>query len=246
MVIILPTNRSIAAILLLLLGWIIVDGFHVSTTTRTTTRCRYDAILPSTQPHQLLFHRTPTWPLLPSKQSTDLSLLQAEPLSTSAEESDGHHSSFSPSTASSKTILDRPVLATLDVIALLVFAAIGKASHAAGDGTSIAQETLAVVWTALPFIVSWLTTSYFTGVYQTLDPKTNNNSSDNTWLACSWKQTFQGWIVAIPLGCVGRGLIKGYVPPLPFVIVTMLATLIILGLMRTAYDFVVVARNQTE
>jgi hypothetical protein len=144
--------------------------------------------------------------------------------------------------SSSKTVLDRPVLATLDLIALLVFAAVGKASHAAGDGTSILQEATAVVLTASPFIASWLGTSFVTGVYQTMNLKINGEG----WLAWSWKQTIQGWIVAIPLGCVGRGLIKGYFPPIPFVIVTMVATLVILGLTRTAYHFVVIARNQTK
>jgi hypothetical protein len=182
-------------------------------------------------------------------QSTGWSL-QAEPVSTSAEELNDESpktastpTSSSISSSSSKTLLDRPVLATLDLVALLVFAAIGKASHAAGDGTSILQETTAVAWTALPFIVTWFGTSLVTGVYQTMD---QTKITTENWLAWSWKQTIQGWIVAIPLGCVGRGLIKGYVPPLPFVIVTMMATLVILGLTRTAYHFVLISRNQSS
>jgi Protein of unknown function (DUF3054) len=135
--------------------------------------------------------------------------------------------------------LDRPLLAILDLVALLVFAAIGKASHAAGDGTSLVQEASAVALTALPFILSWFATSFVTGVYQTIE-----KDDDDNWLTSSWKQTAKGWIVAVPLGCVGRGLIKGYVPPVPFVIVTMIATLVILGLTRMAYNFVAVGSKK--
>jgi hypothetical protein len=103
----------------------------------------------------------------------------------------------------------------LDLAALLVFAGIGKASHAA-DGS---LDLLVVGITAFPFVVSWLApTSFFTGVCGSIDSQ--------KWLQSSFQQTPQGWIVAIPLGCVGRGLIKGYVPPVPFLIVTMIATLI--------------------
>ena len=50
-------------------------------------------------------------------------------------------------------------------------------------------------------------------------------------------KTAKGWIVAVPLGCVLRGVIKGYVPPVPFVIVTMIATLVIVGGARVAFAF---------
>ena len=36
------------------------------------------------------------------------------------------------------------------------------------------------------------------------------------------------WIVATPLGLVFRGLSKGYVPPTPFIIVSMVATAVLL------------------
>jgi len=43
------------------------------------------------------------------------------------------------------------------------------------------------------------------------------------------------------LGCALRGVIKGYVPPLPFVIVTLIATLVLLGGTRALYA---VAQNK--
>jgi len=42
-------------------------------------------------------------------------------------------------------------------------------------------------------------------------------------------------VIAVPLGCALRGIIKGYVPPVPFVIVTLIATLVILSIGRSAY-----------
>lgn len=80
-----------------------------------------------------------------------------------------------------------------------------------------------VVTVAFPFLLSWFATSPFTGVY---------SKNDDGVL----QTTLKGWIVAIPLGCVFRGVIKGYVPPLPFVIVTMIATLVVLGGTRFVYS----------
>ena len=45
-----------------------------------------------------------------------------------------------------------------------------------------------------------------------------------------------GWALAIPLGCVLRGLIRGYAPPLPFVVVAMVATLVLLCAGRVAFS----------
>jgi hypothetical protein len=173
-------------------------------------------------------HHSSTQPLPLSRPVIRKSMIQkAEPQDiVSSTES-------SPSKSSSP--LDKPVLAVLDLVALLVFAGVGKASHAT-DGS---LDLLAVGITAFPFMISWLATSFFTGVYGPIDSQ--------KWLQSSFQQTLQGWIVAIPLGCVGRGLIKGYVPPTPFVIVTMIATLVMLGLTRTAYHyFVTVEKEQAN
>mmetsp|Transcript_29528 Transcript_29528/g.48725 ORF Transcript_29528/g.48725 Transcript_29528/m.48725 type:complete len:211 (-) Transcript_29528:33-665(-) len=116
--------------------------------------------------------------------------------------------------------LDQPVLALLDTLSLLAFAAVGKASHTGANG---AIDVGAVVTVAFPFLASWFATSPLTGVYNT-----KNGAFSTTLL--------KGWIVAMPLGCVLRGVIKGYVPPLPFVIVTMISTLVVLGGTRFIYS----------
>ena len=79
-------------------------------------------------------------------------------------------------------------------------------------------------------------TSPLTGVY-TCD------SDDGNVVSESFIKTAKGWIVAIPLGICLRGLVKGYIPPVSFAVVTMIATLVILGgarvLFTIAEDFFV-------
>ena len=122
----------------------------------------------------------------------------------------------------SSSPLDRPVLSLMDTAAILTFAAVGKASHTA-DGSI---DVFAVLVTAFPFLVSWFLVSPLLGCF------TPSATAD---LKQAVLTTGKGWIVAVPLGCVLRGLIKGYIPPLPFVIVTMIATLVILSIGRAAY-----------
>jgi hypothetical protein len=120
------------------------------------------------------------------------------------------------------TPLDKPILATIDFAALVTFAGVGKASHSA-DGASDIQ---AVLTTALPFLLAWYATSPFTGVYRDGDGGVIN----------AGKIAAKGWIVAVPLGCALRGVIKGYLPPAPFVIVTLIATLVMVGGSRMLYS----------
>ena len=122
------------------------------------------------------------------------------------------------------TPLDKPLLASVDFVSLVTFAGVGKASHSADGSLDIA----AVFVTAFPFLLAWYTTSPLTGVYKDTD-------GDNMALD-ALKVAAKGWIVAVPLGCVLRGIIKGYVPPAPFVIVTMIANLVILGSTRILYS----------
>ena len=48
----------------------------------------------------------------------------------------------------------------------------------------------------------------------------------------------KGWAVAVPLGIALRGAIKGYVPPTPFIIVTLISTLVILVGVRVLFAVV--------
>lgn len=128
--------------------------------------------------------------------------------------------------------LDKPVLATLDFVALTIFAAVGKASHSSNGALDLG----AVFITAFPFLVSWFATSPLTGVYNDFVLK-GEEDDDNDYLDIAIA-TLKGWALAVPLGCAGRGIIKGYVPPLPFVIVTLISTLVILTTVRLLYTAV--------
>eukprot|EP00581_Thalassiosira_minuscula_P013180 CAMPEP_0183730088 /NCGR_PEP_ID=MMETSP0737-20130205/31945_1 /TAXON_ID=385413 /ORGANISM="Thalassiosira miniscula, Strain CCMP1093" /LENGTH=222 /DNA_ID=CAMNT_0025962475 /DNA_START=25 /DNA_END=693 /DNA_ORIENTATION=+ len=125
------------------------------------------------------------------------------------------------------TPLDRPLLAVIDTISLTIFAAIGKSSHS-DDGS---LDLVAVLVTAFPFITAWLATSPLTGVYSPDDR--DNNIAVSTGLKVA-----KGWILAVPLGIVLRGVIKGYAPPVPFVIVTLISTLVILAGVRILFSVV--------
>lgn len=178
--------------------------------------------------------------------TTTTQRIMAEPrLTSNTKDNSPEEKSSSSSSLSLASPLDQPILASLDLAALVVFAAVGKASHAS-DGS---LDLWAVIQTAFPFVLAWFSTSFLTGVYSNLASASSSSSSsssleNNEWLIESWKQTAVGWIIAMPLGCVGRGLIKGYTPPVPFVIVTMIATLILLGGTRTLYYYLTVGRRR--
>jgi hypothetical protein len=127
------------------------------------------------------------------------------------------------------TPADRPVLAIADVIGLIIFALIGKSSHSA-DGS---LDLPGVLFTAFPFVTAWLATSPITGVYSP-----DERGGDTNMAASTSIKVAKGWLGAIPLGIVMRGLLKGYAPPVPFIIVTMISTLVILAGIRLLFNVV--------
>jgi Protein of unknown function (DUF3054) len=124
-----------------------------------------------------------------------------------------------------------PLLGIVDIVMLLVFAATGRASHV--DGSSL--DVVATLYTAAPFIVAWFLTAPWTKVYQENAPDNLLDASYQDVAVAAATQTLRGWAVAMPLGCVLRGIVKGYVPPLPFVMVTLVATLVLLTAARVVY-----------
>ncbi len=121
--------------------------------------------------------------------------------------------------------LDRPVLSAIDALSLLVFAGVGKASHSAVDGS---LDLIAVLVTAFPFLVSWFLIAPLVGSYR---PEATKD------IPSAAIQTTKAWALAVPLGCILRGVIKGYIPPVSFVVVTLIATLVILCAGRVGYTF---------
>lgn len=127
------------------------------------------------------------------------------------------------------TPIDRPLLAIVDTIGLIIFALLGKSSHNS-DGL---VDLVGVLFTAFPFVTAWLATSSITGVYSPDERGDGTNMATSTIIKVA-----KGWAVAIPLGIMLRVLLKGYAPPLSFVVVTLISTLVILAVTRVLFNVV--------
>ncbi|CAM9424985.1 unnamed protein product [Discosporangium mesarthrocarpum] len=117
----------------------------------------------------------------------------------------------------------RQGLAMGDVVTLVLFAYIGRSSH------GMVSVDLSVLGTALPFIVGWLGVSPLLGAY------TNTATASQGEMA---KTLLPAWAVSIPIGIALRGVIKGEIPPVPFAVVAMISTLVLLGAWRALYTAV--------
>ena len=176
-----------------------------------------------------------SWSATASKQLNNLNDEQTTRTSTT---DDGVVKYYTPA--------DRPILATVDTISLILFAAIGKSSHSSDSdvgGIDDDNNIVAILYTALPFVVAWLTTSLLTGIYspdinrqiRLANDNDDDNNNNNSLLVTTATNIGKGWAVAIPFGIGLRGTMKGYVPPVPFVMVTLIATFVILVGMRMLY-----------
>ncbi|PIA57055.1 hypothetical protein AQUCO_00600054v1 [Aquilegia coerulea] len=102
-----------------------------------------------------------------------------------------------------------------DVLALLVFSAIGRFSH----GFPVFDvETL---HTADPFIAGWFLGAYFLGGYGSEGRGMDGMSKAVVAAAKSWG-------VGIPLGIIIRAATLGHVPPARFILVTLGSTAVLL------------------
>ena len=114
----------------------------------------------------------------------------------------------------------RPGLALGDMLAIMSFAAIGRNNH--GEGLDV----ISIAGTAAPFILSWFLVSPFLGSFSR-DATSTKGGAPVGLLA--------GWVVSMPLALSLRGLYKGEIPPTPFIIVSMIATLAILSIWRVLF-----------
>eukprot|EP00638_Chattonella_subsalsa_P004005 CAMPEP_0117756808 /NCGR_PEP_ID=MMETSP0947-20121206/14326_1 /TAXON_ID=44440 /ORGANISM="Chattonella subsalsa, Strain CCMP2191" /LENGTH=241 /DNA_ID=CAMNT_0005576521 /DNA_START=132 /DNA_END=857 /DNA_ORIENTATION=- len=117
-------------------------------------------------------------------------------------------------------LAERPFLAFMDAAALTVFAWIGRASHGSTEFDWV------VIKTALPFIVGWFGLSPLLGAYTRTAIKSQGDSL---------KTIIPAWAFSIPAGIAIRGAIKGEVPPTPFIVVSMVATLVVMSSWRALY-----------
>lgn len=107
------------------------------------------------------------------------------------------------------------LLAGGDVLALLLFSAIGRFGH----GFSVFDfETL---HTADPFIAGWFLGAYFVGGYG--EDGRGMNGLTKAAIAAA-----KSWATGIPLGLIVRAASSGHVPPSTFILVTMGSTGVLL------------------
>ncbi|EOA38435.1 hypothetical protein CARUB_v10010055mg [Capsella rubella] len=112
------------------------------------------------------------------------------------------------------------LLAGGDVLALLMFSAIGRFSH----GFNV--FSIDTLHTADPFIAGWFLSAYFLGGYAEEGRGMKGRSKAVVAAAKSW-------ILGVPLGIVIRSASSGHIPASSFVLVTMGSTAVLLIGWRT-------------
>lgn len=117
-------------------------------------------------------------------------------------------------------VIDRPILAVGDAVALLLFATIGRSNH--GENVDLFADLV----TALPFLTAWFLISPLLGSY---------SRSATAVLGKVPQGLALGWASSLPVALAIRGLSKGEIPPTPFIIVAMIATFTLLSLWRVLY-----------
>lgn len=110
----------------------------------------------------------------------------------------------------SEIVFRRAQLLGGDVLALVVFAAIGRGNH--GEGLFVSD----VLATAAPFAAGWFGAM---GVGDTFGAKARGDEPGEA-AVCAAKS----WAVGIPAGLALRAIGKGTLPPGPFVVVSMAVT----------------------
>ena len=112
-----------------------------------------------------------------------------------------------------------PVVVTAaDIVALLLFAAIGRQSHAESN------QLLAIVSTALPFIVSWLIVSALTGL--------ERPQAFKRWMI----QTLAWAPLSALMGLALRSVWLERAIPLTFAIITICVTTFLLLVVRILFS----------
>jgi hypothetical protein len=112
-----------------------------------------------------------------------------------------------------------------DLIAFVVFVALGRETHHEATGLGAIGQTL---WTALPFALSWFLVAPWLGAFKRAGaerPLAMLRRTEIAWLAA--------WPVALSLRWAFTS--DHHLPPLAFAIVALLANAVMLGGWRTAF-----------
>ncbi|KAF8023072.1 hypothetical protein BT93_F0536 [Corymbia citriodora subsp. variegata] len=112
------------------------------------------------------------------------------------------------------------LLAGGDVVALLLFAVIGRFSH------GFPVFDLETLRTADPFVAGWFLGAYFLGGYA-------GDGRGENGLSKAVISTTKSWALGIPLGIAIRVVLSSHIPPYNFILVTMGSTAVLLIGWRT-------------
>jgi hypothetical protein len=112
-----------------------------------------------------------------------------------------------------------------DLIAFVVFAALGRETHNEAAGLGAIGQTL---WTALPFALGWFLVAPWLGAFRRAGSERPIQMLQRTEVA---------WLAAWPVALLLRWAFTPdhHIPPLAFAIVALLANAVILGGWRTAF-----------
>lgn len=134
-----------------------------------------------------------------------------------------HHQS---QPAAAPNLRQTALLVAGDVATFVLFAVIGRASHSEAAGLSAIVE---VAKTAAPFALGWFVVAPWLGAFSPAVATEPRQIVGRVALA---------WLLALPLGLVGRALLIGRGSPLSFAVVTFLVALAMLLIWRVAYAWV--------
>lgn len=112
-----------------------------------------------------------------------------------------------------------------DAVGLLIFAIVGRISH----GEVLSLETLG---TALPFWIGWYTAAGLLGGY-------GKSACGEFGVLPATGTAVKCWAAGTPISLILRGILKGYIPPLSFALITTAVTGVIMVGWRTAFTALV-------
>lgn len=104
-------------------------------------------------------------------------------------------------------------LAAGDVLSLLIFATIGRFNHHEGLTLAGISET------ALPFLVGWFVTAPFLGGF--------GKEAQSGDVGAAVGAAAKSWAAAVPVAIVVRSIQRGYIPDKSFIIVSFVATAVL-------------------
>jgi hypothetical protein len=112
-----------------------------------------------------------------------------------------------------------------DLVALVIFAALGRDAHHEATGLGAIGQTL---WTAFPFTLGWLLVAPWLGAFERAGAERPLQMLRRTEIA---------WLAAWPVALLLRWAFTSdhHVPPRDFVVVALLANAVILGGWRAAF-----------